>query len=61
MLGSLTGNAFNILKDKTVFIQHSVTPYTGDQEGFVISIAEAQMLEIPVVSTFHNGIRERNK
>lgn len=59
MLGSLNRKkAFNILKDKTVFIQHSVTPYSGDQEGFAISIAEAQMFEIPIVSTIHNGISE---
>jgi glycosyltransferase involved in cell wall biosynthesis len=35
-----------------------VTAKSGDQEGFAISLAEAALHEIPVVSTFHNGIPE---
>ena len=41
-----------------VFAQHSVTPFSGDQEGFALSPAEAALLELPVVSTWHNGIPE---
>tara|TARA_R110002033_G_C3896269_1_gene239477 strand:+ start:2723 stop:3886 length:1164 start_codon:yes stop_codon:yes gene_type:complete len=59
LLGALPRNeAFKVIQDKTVFIQHSVTALTGDQEGFAISLAEAQMFRIPVVSTIHNGITE---
>lgn len=41
-----------------VFVQHSVTAKSGDQEGFALSPAEAALLEMPVVSTLHNGIPE---
>jgi colanic acid/amylovoran biosynthesis glycosyltransferase len=41
-----------------VFAQHSVTPVTGDQESFGLSMAEAAALGLPVVTTLHNGIPE---
>ncbi|NNJ24862.1 glycosyltransferase family 4 protein [Alienimonas chondri] len=41
-----------------VFAQHSVTAVSGDQEGFALSPAEAALLELPIVSTWHNGIPE---
>lgn len=41
-----------------VFVQHSVTAKSGDQEGFALSPAEAALMEMPVVSTLHNGIPE---
>ena len=41
-----------------VFVQHSVTSKSGDQEGFALSPAEAALMEMPVVSTLHNGIPE---
>lgn len=52
-------DALEIMRDKWIYAQHSVTPFTGDQEGFGISIAEASALELPVVSTRHNGIPEQ--
>ena len=59
LLGALPREeAFKVLQDKSVFVQHSVAALTGDQEGFAISLAEAQMFKIPVVSTIHNGITE---
>ena len=42
-----------------IYVQHSVTGPNGDQEGFGISLAEAALMEIPVVSTWHNGIPEQ--
>jgi glycosyltransferase involved in cell wall biosynthesis len=42
-----------------VYAQHSVTPVTGDQESFGLSIAEASALELPIVATLHNGIPEQ--
>lgn len=48
----------DIMNHSKIYVQHSVTPITGDQEGFAISIAEAASLKLPVVSTFHNGIPE---
>jgi glycosyltransferase involved in cell wall biosynthesis len=41
-----------------VFVQHSVTSLTGDQEGLPVSIMEALSLGVPVVSTIHSGIPE---
>lgn len=50
--------SFPILNRHWIYAQHSVTAKSGDQEGFAISLAEAALHEIPVVSTFHNGIPE---
>lgn len=50
--------SFPILRTHWVYAQHSVTPISGDTEGFAISLAEAALHEIPVVSTIHNGITE---
>ena len=53
--------ALRELGDAWVYCQHSVTSSSGDQEGFANSIAEAGLLEIPCVSTLHNGIPEHVK
>ena len=50
--------ALEIVRQHTIFCQHSVTGNDGDQEGFALSPAEAALLEKPVISTFHNGIPE---
>ena len=39
-----------------VFVQHSMTSDNGDMEGWPVSIAEAAMTGLPVVSTRHAGI-----
>ncbi len=51
--------ALAIVNRHWVFAQHSVTAPSGDQEGFGISLAEAAALELPIVSTLHNGIPEQ--
>jgi colanic acid/amylovoran biosynthesis glycosyltransferase len=51
--------ALSIVNEHWVFAQHSVTAPSGDQEGFGISLAEAAALELPIVSTLHNGIPEQ--
>lgn len=51
--------ALTIVNRHWVYAQHSVTAPSGDQEGFGISLAEAAALELPVVSTWHNGIPEQ--
>ncbi len=57
--GSLPNDqAMQLLVDAWLYAQHSVTAPSGDQEGFAISLAEAALYELPVVSTFHNGIPE---
>jgi glycosyltransferase involved in cell wall biosynthesis len=51
--------ALPLMAGHQVFAQHNVTSPDGDQEGFAISHAEAALLELPVVSTLHNGIPEQ--
>ena len=41
-----------------VFCQHSLTYLDGDQEGFGLAPAEAALMGMPVVSTWHDGIPE---
>ncbi len=50
--------ALACVQEHAIFCQHSVTGRDGDQEGFALSPAEAALLEMPVVSTLHNGIPE---
>jgi len=50
--------ALNLVRQHAIFCQHSVTGTDGDQEGFALSPAEAALMEMPVVSTLHNGIPE---
>lgn len=49
---------FKHLEDAWIYVQHSVSGLNGDQEGFAISPAEAALMELPVASTYHNGIPE---
>jgi colanic acid/amylovoran biosynthesis glycosyltransferase len=51
--------ALPIVNRHWVYAQHSVTAPSGDREGFGISLAEAAALELPIVSTLHNGIPEQ--
>ena len=50
--------SFPIMNKHWVYAQHSVTGPNGDTEGFAISLAEAALHGLPVVSTVHNGITE---
>lgn len=59
MHGSLPrSKALEIVARCDVYVQHSVTPHTGDQEGWALSLSEAALLELPIVATIHNGIPE---
>lgn len=49
---------FEILNKSWVYTQHSVTALSGDQEGFPVSLAEAALHGLPIVSTIHSGITE---
>jgi colanic acid/amylovoran biosynthesis glycosyltransferase len=40
------------------FVQHSVTAPNGDMEGTPVSILEACASGLPVISTFHGGIKD---
>lgn len=59
MMGVLSRKeSFPILNKSWIYAQHSVTGLDGDTEGFAISLAEAALHGLPVVSTIHNGITE---
>ena len=40
----------------TAFVQHSLTPSSGDMEGTPVVVMEASAAGLPVISTFHAGI-----
>ena len=46
------------MKKADIYIQHSVTANSGDQEGFPNSLAEAAAHALPIISTTHSGITE---
>jgi colanic acid/amylovoran biosynthesis glycosyltransferase len=46
------------LKASRVFVLHSIQSETGDTEGLPVSILEASSTGLPVVSTYHAGIKE---
>lgn len=50
--------ALVLLQASKIFVQHSVTSGTGDQEGLPNSIVEAMRHGKPVISTTHSGIPE---
>jgi glycosyltransferase involved in cell wall biosynthesis len=52
-------DALKIVRAQRVYVQHSVTAFDGDQEGFGLSLAEAAAMTLPIVSTSHNGIPEQ--
>jgi glycosyltransferase involved in cell wall biosynthesis len=45
-----------MLKTCRAYVQHSLTPGSGDMEGTPLSILEAQSAGVPVISTNHAGI-----
>ena len=50
--------ALKMLNRSKVFVQHSVTSSSGDQEGYPTAISEAMLAGLPVISTRHSGITE---
>ena len=51
-------DALKLMSSHWIYCQHSVTSRQGDSEGMPVSIAEASLLGMPIVSTYHNGIPE---
>ncbi|MFW5983543.1 MAG: glycosyltransferase, partial [bacterium] len=48
----------SLFQKSSIFIQHSVTPISGDQEGSPVAILEASAAGLPIVSTKHSGIMQ---
>lgn len=46
----------NAMRRARAFVQHSMRAQDGDEEGCPVSIIEAQLSGLPVVSTIHAGI-----
>jgi colanic acid/amylovoran biosynthesis glycosyltransferase len=47
-----------LMQESRVFVQHSLTPQSGDSEGTPVGILEAGAASLPVVSTAHAGIMD---
>lgn len=55
--GIISPNDFMELLGKCrAFVQHSITPGSGDMEGTPLSVLEASAAAVPVISTYHAGI-----
>lgn len=46
----------DLMKDSFCYIQHSITSTEGETEGTPVSIMEASLAGLPVISTNHGGI-----
>jgi glycosyltransferase involved in cell wall biosynthesis len=46
------------MANATCYVQHSITAASGDQEGTPVSILEAMLAGLPVISTQHGGIKD---
>tara|TARA_R110002049_G_scaffold3795_5_gene27661 strand:- start:139395 stop:140528 length:1134 start_codon:yes stop_codon:yes gene_type:complete len=56
-LGVINQQAYiNLLKESLAFVQHSIVAENGDSEGTPLSILEASIAGLPVISTYHAGI-----
>jgi glycosyltransferase involved in cell wall biosynthesis len=47
-----------LMRQVRAFVQHSCVAPDGDSEGSPVSVMEAQLSGLPVISTFHAGIPE---
>lgn len=48
----------HLMREASVFVQHSVTAPKGDTESLGVSLLEAMASEVPIVATRHNGFVE---
>ena len=50
--------AKELMNKADVFLHHSITSRSGDQEGIPNALMEAMAMKLPVLSTYHSGIPE---
>jgi colanic acid/amylovoran biosynthesis glycosyltransferase len=48
----------DLMQNSLAFVQHSITAPNGDMEGTPVSIMEASSTGLPIISTFHGGIKD---
>jgi colanic acid/amylovoran biosynthesis glycosyltransferase len=48
----------DLFANSSCYVQHSITAESGDQEGTPVSIMEAMLAGLPVISTKHGGIKD---
>lgn len=59
LLGVVTPQEYTtLLEESLAYVQHSVTALNGDMEGTPLSILEASVAGLPVISTYHAGISD---
>jgi colanic acid/amylovoran biosynthesis glycosyltransferase len=59
IMGKMPHNEIiELFGDSHIYVQHSVTAPSGDEEGLPVSITEALAIGLPVISTRHSGIPE---
>ncbi|RXP52921.1 glycosyltransferase [Lutibacter sp. HS1-25] len=57
LVGVITPEKFRAyLTESMAFVQHSITPLSGDMEGTPLAILESSAAGLPVISTNHAGI-----
>lgn len=57
LLGVITPETYrDLLSESLAFVQHSVKADDGDMEGTPLSVLEASVAGLPVISTYHAGI-----
>ncbi len=51
-------NVMSMLQKARAFLQHSIVASNGDSEGTPVSILEASASGLPIIATYHGGIKE---
>jgi glycosyltransferase involved in cell wall biosynthesis len=58
-LGVISAEEYQVLLSESLaFVQHSITTSDGDMEGTPLSVLEASLAGLPVISTYHAGIQD---
>ncbi|MEQ8924214.1 MAG: glycosyltransferase [Fulvivirga sp.] len=59
LIGALNKDStLKFYQNSDIFLMPYITADNGDSEGQGLVLQEAQAMELPVISTFHNGVQE---